>query len=194
VLFLTEHQAILTYWGIGGIAPHIFNLGTRYRWVVRFTPRPLYPQGKSLLYPPDSRLGGTQSRSGSGDEEKNSQPRQDSNPPIIQLVADRYTTELTQILCMREAYLKIDLNEKCCGLNWSGWEWNPVADFCEHDNALRGSITAINLLTNCALITLSRLCTIKGDSYYAWLWIQILHWLEQLGRTLVNTVMNFRSP
>jgi len=32
-----------TYWEIGGINPRILNLGTRWRWVVSFTPRPLYP-------------------------------------------------------------------------------------------------------------------------------------------------------
>jgi hypothetical protein len=42
--------------------------------VVSFTPRPLYPQGKSPWYPLDRRLGGPQSRSGHGGEEKNSQP------------------------------------------------------------------------------------------------------------------------
>jgi hypothetical protein len=34
--------------------------------VVSFTPRPLYLQGKSLWYPLDLRLGGSQSRSGHG--------------------------------------------------------------------------------------------------------------------------------
>jgi len=29
-------------WGIGGIAPHILNLGTRWRWVVSFMPCPVY--------------------------------------------------------------------------------------------------------------------------------------------------------
>jgi hypothetical protein len=33
-----------------------------------------HPQGKSTWYPLDRRLGGPQSRSGSGGEEKNSQP------------------------------------------------------------------------------------------------------------------------
>jgi hypothetical protein len=42
--------------------------------VVSFTPRPLYPQGKSHLYSFERRLGGPQSRSGRGSEEKNSQP------------------------------------------------------------------------------------------------------------------------
>jgi hypothetical protein len=41
--------------------------------VVSFTTRPLYLQGKSPWYPLDRRLGGPQSRSGHGGEEKNSQ-------------------------------------------------------------------------------------------------------------------------
>jgi hypothetical protein len=59
--------------GSGGIVPRILDLGTRWRWVVSFTSRPLYPQGKSPWYPLDRRLGGPQSRSGRGGEEKNSQ-------------------------------------------------------------------------------------------------------------------------
>jgi len=42
-----------TYWGSGGIAPHLLGLGTRRRWVVSFTPRPLYPQEKRPWYPFD---------------------------------------------------------------------------------------------------------------------------------------------
>jgi len=38
------------YWGIGGIAPRILELGTGWGWVVSFTPRPRYPQGKSPFY------------------------------------------------------------------------------------------------------------------------------------------------
>jgi hypothetical protein len=55
---LTEHHAIKAYWGSGGIAPRIRDLGTRWRWVVSFMPRPLHPR-----YPLDRRLGGPQSRS-----------------------------------------------------------------------------------------------------------------------------------
>jgi hypothetical protein len=60
---------------------------------VSFTSRPLYPEGKSSLYPLDRKLGGHQSRSGRSGEEKNSQPRRESNPktPIVQSVAQRYT-------------------------------------------------------------------------------------------------------
>jgi len=39
--------------------------------VVSFTPQPLHAQGKSPWYPLDRSLGGTQSRSGRGGEEKN---------------------------------------------------------------------------------------------------------------------------
>jgi hypothetical protein len=56
-----RHKGI---WGSGCIDPHFLDLGTSWRWVVNFTPRPLYPQGKSPRYPLDKRLGGPQSRSG----------------------------------------------------------------------------------------------------------------------------------
>jgi hypothetical protein len=82
-----------TYWGKRSIAPRILDLGTRWRWVVSFTPRPLYPQGKRLRYPLDMRLGGPQSRSGHDGEETIPSPRWESNPktPIVQPVAQRYT-------------------------------------------------------------------------------------------------------
>jgi hypothetical protein len=54
--------------------------------------RALYPQGKSLWYPLDRSLCAPQSRSGHGDEEKNSQPLPGIEHPIIQPVAQRYTT------------------------------------------------------------------------------------------------------
>jgi hypothetical protein len=51
------------------------------------------PQGRRPWYPLDRRLGGPQSRSEHGGEEKNSQPRRESNPrtPIVQPIAQRYT-------------------------------------------------------------------------------------------------------
>jgi len=59
------------YWQSGDIAPHILNLGSRWRWVVSFTPRPLYSRRKSSCHSLDRRLGGPQSRSGGeGDEKK----------------------------------------------------------------------------------------------------------------------------
>jgi hypothetical protein len=58
--------------------------------VVSFAPWPLYPEGNRPWYPLDRRLGGAQSRSGRGGEEKNSQPLLGLEPPIIQPIAQRY--------------------------------------------------------------------------------------------------------
>jgi hypothetical protein len=71
---LTEHHAMKAYWGSEDIAPHCFDLGTRWMWVVTFTRRPVYPQGMIAWYPLDRRLGGPQNRSGHGGEEKNFEP------------------------------------------------------------------------------------------------------------------------
>jgi hypothetical protein len=67
------------YWRSGGIAHEFFDLDTRRRWVVGFTLRPVYPQGKSPSYPLDGRLGEPPNSSRRGGEEKNSQP-----PPGIE--------------------------------------------------------------------------------------------------------------
>jgi hypothetical protein len=53
------------------------------------------PQGKSPWYPLDRRLGGLQSRSGHGGEEKNSQPLPGFEPLLIQLAVQRHATELS---------------------------------------------------------------------------------------------------
>jgi hypothetical protein len=66
--------------------------------VVHFTPWPLYPQGKSPWYPLDRRLGGPQSWSGHGGEEKNFQPLPGLESLIIQLIVQCYTTELSWLL------------------------------------------------------------------------------------------------
>jgi hypothetical protein len=50
-----RHEGVL---GSGGIAPCILDLGTRWRWVVSFMPRSLYPQGKSPWYSLDRRWWG----------------------------------------------------------------------------------------------------------------------------------------
>jgi hypothetical protein len=48
----------------------------------------------------DRRLGGLQNRCGSDGKEKNSQPFPGLEPPIIQPVAQSYTTELSQFLTL----------------------------------------------------------------------------------------------
>jgi hypothetical protein len=64
------------------------------------------PQGKSAWYPLDRRMSGPQSRSGCGGEEKNSQPLSAHEPPIIQPVDQRHTTELSRLLISVVKYLK----------------------------------------------------------------------------------------
>jgi hypothetical protein len=56
--------------GSGYIEPNFLDLGTSWRWVVRFTLLPLYPRGKSPRYPLDRRLGAPQNQSGQRGEEK----------------------------------------------------------------------------------------------------------------------------
>jgi hypothetical protein len=58
----------------------ILKLGTRWRRVFSFTPRPLYPWGKIPRYPLDMRLGGPQGQSGYYREEEISCPYRESNP------------------------------------------------------------------------------------------------------------------
>jgi hypothetical protein len=59
---------------------------------------PLYLQGKRPWYLLYRRLGGPQSRSLRGDKEKNTQPLPELEPPVIQFVAQRYTTELFRFI------------------------------------------------------------------------------------------------
>jgi len=47
-LCLTKHHTVKTYWVSGCTAPCILKLGTTWRRVVSFTPRPLYPRGRAL--------------------------------------------------------------------------------------------------------------------------------------------------
>jgi hypothetical protein len=53
----------------------------------------------------DRRLGGHQNRSGLGGGEKNSQYLSGLDPPIIQPVAQRYTTEKSRLLSTRNIFL-----------------------------------------------------------------------------------------
>jgi hypothetical protein len=60
--------------GRGGMASCILNLGTRWRWVVSFTPWPLYAQGKNPRSPLIRRLGVLHCRSGRYGGERNLTP------------------------------------------------------------------------------------------------------------------------
>jgi len=74
-LTLTEHHDMKAYWWSDGIAPRILDLATRWRWAVSFKSWPIYTQGKRHWYALDRTLCGSQSGSGWGGEEKNSQPQ-----------------------------------------------------------------------------------------------------------------------
>jgi hypothetical protein len=56
------------------------------------------PRERAPWYSLDRRLGGLQSQSGRGGEDINSQRSPGLEPPIIQSVAQRYTTELPRLL------------------------------------------------------------------------------------------------
>jgi hypothetical protein len=123
-----RHEGVL---GSGGIAPRINNLGTRWRWVVSFTPRPLYPQGKSPRYPLQRRLGGPQSRSGRGGEEKNSQPPTELEPQNIdvQPVAQGSQNLLLLLLLIPLLSLRERNKKTICNNNPTAcfiWLWNVV--------------------------------------------------------------------
>jgi hypothetical protein len=59
------------------------------------------PHGKSPWHPLDRRLGGPQSRSGRGGEEKNSQPLPELEPPIKPPIAQRYTNSFQDISALK---------------------------------------------------------------------------------------------
>jgi hypothetical protein len=72
--FLQKKGKVTVLWrhvGEWRYSSTFLNLSTRWRWVVSFTPLPLYPRGKSPRYPLDRRLGEPQSRSGPCEQEKN---------------------------------------------------------------------------------------------------------------------------
>jgi hypothetical protein len=59
-------------WENGGMTPRIRSLSVRWKCVVSFTARLLYPRGNFPRYPLNRRLGEPEGQSGHGGEEKNS--------------------------------------------------------------------------------------------------------------------------
>jgi hypothetical protein len=86
--YTQHHKGV---WGSGCIDPYVLDLGASWRWVISFTHRSLYPQGKSPRYPLDRRLGGPQNRPARSGE--NSWPYRDSNSEasVVQPVSSHYT-------------------------------------------------------------------------------------------------------
>jgi hypothetical protein len=102
-------KVVRTPWrrrGSGCIDSHFLDLGTSWRWVVSFTPLPLY-----LRYPLGRRLDGPQSQSGWHGE--NSWLYRDSNsePSVVQPVASRYTDSTISVL-------NISTNHSLIRMDW----------------------------------------------------------------------------
>jgi hypothetical protein len=85
------------YWGSGGIALRFFDLGTRYRRVISFTPRRFTFRESA---PGIHWIGGwVGPRAGLDAVMKRKIPStyRESNLPIIELVAPRHVTELSRL-------------------------------------------------------------------------------------------------
>jgi hypothetical protein len=60
-LFIMKHHSLEDVLGSVGItAAHVLNLGTNWKWVARFTLRPLFIRGNIPCFPFSRRLGGPQ--------------------------------------------------------------------------------------------------------------------------------------
>jgi hypothetical protein len=80
ILCLLRHHATKTY-GVGrSRALRILNLGTRWTWVVNFTPHLFYPHRNSPWYPCQRELDGPQSQSEHGGKELKSLPQLGTEP------------------------------------------------------------------------------------------------------------------
>jgi len=88
---LNKHHAIKTNWGSGGRDPFC-NLGTRWRWAISFTPKPLYLHGKSPWYPLDRQPGGPRVGLDMVSKRKIPSPHWELNPDhlIIQPIVSHY--------------------------------------------------------------------------------------------------------
>jgi hypothetical protein len=79
--------------GGGCIGPHFLDLDTRWRWVVSFTPRPLYHRERALGTHWIGGWVGPQSQSGQHGEEKilDHTGTQTLEPSVVQPIASHYT-------------------------------------------------------------------------------------------------------
>jgi hypothetical protein len=86
-LCLIKHRAIRTYGGVGVWLHAFLTSALDGGELLVSRPGCFTPWGKSLCFSLDRRLAGSQSRSGRGGEEKNSQPLPGLEPQIIQPLA-----------------------------------------------------------------------------------------------------------
>jgi hypothetical protein len=89
--------------------------------MVSFTPRQLYSPGKSPRYPLDRSLGGTQSRSGRGGEEKNPCPFLESNSGRPACIVVTMLTELPDSMKKTVHFFAVLVERE----NYSDVTWAP---------------------------------------------------------------------
>jgi hypothetical protein len=85
------------YWGSGGIAPRILNLGARWRWVASFTHWRFTPRETASGTHRIGNWVGPRAGIDTVVKRKNSQPLSGHVPPFIQPVVQRYIYELSRI-------------------------------------------------------------------------------------------------
>jgi hypothetical protein len=132
----------------------ILDLGTRWSWVVSFTPRPLYPRTNRPWYPLERRLGGPQSQSGCYGEEKNLglariwtpaiQPRSPSLYQLSYADSQSYTVLFKCVFTMQTNVLH------CNGQYWKEYSlgWQLV-------DMILMSLSANSVLYQCLVLALS---------------------------------------
>jgi hypothetical protein len=110
-------------WMNGGIDPRILSLGTRWRWVVSFTSRPLYLRGKNL----DTHLieGWVGLRAGKLPGVKQSENEIDS-PPCCAEIMYTWNSTTTPTIRLHSVMLRPDNKFRSLYL------FVLVAGFCEH--------------------------------------------------------------
>jgi len=110
-------------WGSGGIAPRVFNFDTRWIWVIRLAPWPLYPSGKSPEHPLSRRLCGLQNRSGHFEEEKFLPTLPGFEPYLFSLSSFNLVTKPTDVhtfsLCLFAIYWSLVLPYTPRSFKWS---------------------------------------------------------------------------
>jgi hypothetical protein len=107
------------YWGSRRITPRILDLGSRWKWVVSFTPGRFIPRERALG---THWIGGRVGPRHCG-EEKNSESLPGLETAIVQPVSQPYTTELSWLLheCVSES--------KITHISSFGIIWSLVARF-----------------------------------------------------------------
>jgi hypothetical protein len=120
----------------GDIVPRIFNLDTRWRWVVSFTHRPLYPR-----YPLDMRLVGPQSRSGRSCEKKKK-----SNPCLCSSAGNR--TPVAQPLAVSKGFIF------STGLRWTWLHlvWSHAFNGGPEDSVGQGEDVGSEVVRNVGIL------------------------------------------